>query len=240
MFAYYGAKHRLARLYPEPDYDTIIEPFAGSAGYSLYGTRWRKQVYLYDIDPTIVEIWKYLIAATEEDILKLPILEPGEKLTDHPDLSEGARKFVGFMIGVASLTPRISATIWTTWTEQKRKDIAKNVHKVNHWQIDFCDYREVASRHREPVTWFVDPPYEDGGHKYVKSNALMDYDALADCIINQWRGQRIVSERSDAKWLELKAMQSHKGQYSRYTEGVVQFREAHPFAVAMRNQKSSS
>ena len=36
MFYYYGRKKQIAKYYPEPKYDTIVEPFAGSAAYSLY------------------------------------------------------------------------------------------------------------------------------------------------------------------------------------------------------------
>jgi hypothetical protein len=35
MFTYLGGKWRLAPKYPPPIHDTIIEPFCGSAGYSL-------------------------------------------------------------------------------------------------------------------------------------------------------------------------------------------------------------
>ena len=37
MFHYLGRKSdRFAKIYPEPKYNTIIEPFAGSAGYALH------------------------------------------------------------------------------------------------------------------------------------------------------------------------------------------------------------
>lgn len=35
FFTYFGGKYRIAPRYPKPQYNTIIEPFAGSAGYSL-------------------------------------------------------------------------------------------------------------------------------------------------------------------------------------------------------------
>jgi len=47
MFSYYGSKSKLAQHYPTPKYDTIVEPFAGAAGYSLYGDNWKKNVLLY-------------------------------------------------------------------------------------------------------------------------------------------------------------------------------------------------
>ncbi len=35
MFSYYGSKSKIVKHYPPPEYDTIIEPFAGSARYAL-------------------------------------------------------------------------------------------------------------------------------------------------------------------------------------------------------------
>lgn len=46
MWTYYGTKKRIAKNYPAPIYDTIIEPFAGAAQYSLYGDNWKKKVIL--------------------------------------------------------------------------------------------------------------------------------------------------------------------------------------------------
>ena len=66
MFSFYGAKRRLAGFYPEPVYDTIIEPFCGSAAYSIYGDRWQKNVWLYDVDHRITAVWQFLISATEQ------------------------------------------------------------------------------------------------------------------------------------------------------------------------------
>ena len=50
FFGYYGGKWRDAlKHYPEPDHETIVEPFAGSAGFSLrYAHR---KIILCEIDP---------------------------------------------------------------------------------------------------------------------------------------------------------------------------------------------
>lgn len=39
MWSYYGTKKKIAKYYPSPQYDKIIEPFAGAAQYSLYGDK---------------------------------------------------------------------------------------------------------------------------------------------------------------------------------------------------------
>ncbi|KKK76293.1 hypothetical protein LCGC14_2865080, partial [marine sediment metagenome] len=35
MWPYFGSKQSLVKYYPAPEYSDIIEPFAGSAKYSL-------------------------------------------------------------------------------------------------------------------------------------------------------------------------------------------------------------
>ncbi len=45
-------------LYPPPKFDKIIEPFAGSARYSL--KYWQKDVTLIDKYEVIVRTWKWL------------------------------------------------------------------------------------------------------------------------------------------------------------------------------------
>ena len=47
FFSYFGSKYRLAKCYPQPQCDEIVEPFAGSAGYALLYPE--KQVTLYEI-----------------------------------------------------------------------------------------------------------------------------------------------------------------------------------------------
>ena len=63
FFGFYGGKWRDApKYYPVPEYDTIVEPFAGSAGYSVrYGDR---NVVLGEKDDIIFGVWDYLIRAS--------------------------------------------------------------------------------------------------------------------------------------------------------------------------------
>src|ERR1017187_4954833 len=60
FFGYYGGKWRDAlKHYPEPLFETIVEPFAGSAGYSLrYADR---KVVLCELDPILASVWRYLV-----------------------------------------------------------------------------------------------------------------------------------------------------------------------------------
>src|SRR5690348_5384455 len=55
FFSFYGGKWRAAPKYPAPLYDTIIEPFAGSAGYAV--RHYEKRVLLCEKDPVIAALW---------------------------------------------------------------------------------------------------------------------------------------------------------------------------------------
>jgi len=72
MFSYYGSKSKIVDYYPPPKHKRIIEPFAGSARYSL--KYWQNDVLLVDKYPVIIEVWNYLKNASVNDILKLPRL----------------------------------------------------------------------------------------------------------------------------------------------------------------------
>jgi site-specific DNA-adenine methylase len=76
MFYYYGRKKQIAKHYPLPNYDTIIEPFAGAAAYSMFGDNWKKNVILIEKDEKVFQIWDWLINhATVEEIKRLPNLK---------------------------------------------------------------------------------------------------------------------------------------------------------------------
>lgn len=70
MFSYYGSKSKLVNLYPRPQHGKIIEPFAGSARYSL--KYFENEIELYDLSAYVIEVWNYLINASEKDVLTLP------------------------------------------------------------------------------------------------------------------------------------------------------------------------
>ena len=61
FFLYYGGKWRLAERLGPPQRHHVIEPFAGSAGYSCF---WEpKKVTLIERDPLVVGVWKFLKAS---------------------------------------------------------------------------------------------------------------------------------------------------------------------------------
>jgi hypothetical protein len=87
FFSFFGSKWHVANYYPAPTHSIIIEPFAGSAGYSLRYPE--HQVRLYDADPIICGLRNYLIRVTAEEIRppsmggshELNRLFPGRKIS---------------------------------------------------------------------------------------------------------------------------------------------------------------
>jgi hypothetical protein len=110
FFGYFGGKWRDAlRNYPAPRHDTIIEPFAGSAGYSLRYPS--KRVVLCEIDLTIASIWHYLIHVSAEEVLAIPDV-PLDGTIDDLRLAEEPRALVGMWLnrGVARAHSGVSAS----------------------------------------------------------------------------------------------------------------------------------
>ena len=216
LFSYYGSKWRAAPRYPAPQYDTIIEPFAGSAGYSLrYPDR---RVILCERDPLIAALWRYLIASTPEEIMSLPLLKTDQTVDDFTLIPE-AKSLIGFWLNKGTAQPRKRPSAWFRsgyqsyqfWGKEIRERVAVSVDKIKHWQIiegDYLNSPKIAG------SWFVDPPYQDAGKHYKHGSKLIDYQELSDWC-RALSGQVMVCENSGADWLpfvHLASIKSTKGE----------------------------
>lgn len=225
MFPYYGRKAKLGPLYPAPVEDHVIEPFAGSAAYSLIHRD--RQVTLIDKDPVITGIWAYLVQAARRDILALPILAPGERIDEshHSWLAPEERWLIGFFINQASSVPKKTATKRTQWNESSRARVARLVDEIRHWRVINGDYTDAPPGR---ATWFIDPPYAGRGGTFYRascSNRRLDYVELArwvDCR----EGQVIVCENEEASWLPFSHLASHHSVRNVYKREVLYYRPA--------------
>ena len=80
MFYYYGRKKQIVKYYPDPNFDSIIEPFAGSAAYSLHGDNLEKERQpLIEKDERVSSVWQWLITVvlTPPEILRMLDLKIG-------------------------------------------------------------------------------------------------------------------------------------------------------------------
>lgn len=213
FFGYFGGKWRdTPRLYPPPEYDTIVEPFAGSAGYSLRFPD--HNVILCEKDRILVSIWEYLIEVEPDEILALPDLGPQDSVDDLSVCQE-ARWLIGFWVNRGVAAPRKRPSKWmrtgirpgSFWGQRVRTTIANQVPRIRHWEIrnhsyESCDISVEA-------TWFIDPPYQDTGHHYRFGSDTIHYDHLADWCRKR-SGQVIVCENRGADWLPFRPLGATK------------------------------
>lgn len=204
MFSYYGSKSKIVGCYPHPKHDKIIEPFAGSARYSL--EYFEKDVLLVDKYKTIIKVWHYLQEASERDILTLPRLKKGDCVDDY-DLPEAAKYFLGFLVARGVESPRRFVSSFVEDITPALKRVASSLFKIKHWEIKLDDYNNIDNQN---ATWFIDPPYQFGGEYYKESNKNIDYRELAGWCKNR-KGQIIVCENSKAIWLPFKQMTVQNG-----------------------------
>ena len=211
----YGGKRSIAAKYPEPAHNTIIEPFAGGAGYSLeYPDRF---VRLVDLDERIVGVWQYLIHVSEAELLRLPV---GVKDTeaDLADYPQEARWLVGWWLSPAAAGgPAKRAYSWgdqhagrsDVWGEKCRARLAGQLEAIRHWKVRHGSYEDFDPSGVR-ATWFVDPPYQAMGVHYRESARKLDFEALG-AWCRSLPGQVIVCENAEADWLPFEPLCSMVG-----------------------------
>jgi hypothetical protein len=176
LFKWFGSKWQAAKHYPRPEHDTVVEPFAGSCGYSL--NYYDKNIIIWEDDPNLAKLWHWLIyIATKEEILDIPV-----------GLSVGTDiKSLSLTEGQALLLKHWQRTnnvgdCWTTspwghlpgqWTANTRTRVAAEVSAVKHWTIA----KPIALLGHD-ATWFIDPPYLYN-YRYRKDLGPFDFSALA-------------------------------------------------------------
>lgn len=217
LFSYFGSKWRLAPRYPAPAHASIVEPFAGSAGYALHYPD--LEVTLVDLDPVICGVWSYLIGASRSDLLALPLIEPGQS-TDDLACCQEARWLIGFWVSSAAERPRKRLTSWGLryasqfWCDGIRARIAHSVERIRHWRVIHGPFATAPAAR---ATFFVDPPYvgksrvakitgggiasmRPVGDRYRFGTRRVDYGELATWCRTR-RGQVIACESLGATWL---------------------------------------
>ncbi len=222
LWSYYGSKCKLVKYYPKPKFQTIIEPFAGSAWYSLQYPD--KQVILCEKYKVVYDIWDWLIhKATSDEVLQYSDFHIGQDISDLP-ICDAHKNLIGFCINRGSSSPRrivqkwscqvTSQPTWASTTSYALKRIAEFLPKIKHWQIINGDYSICPD---VEATWFIDAPYQQGGQHYPVNN--IDYNDLAK-FCTERRGQVIVCENVGAEWLDFKPLINFYGQSHNKTEAI--------------------
>lgn len=219
MWSYYGSKTNISKVYPKPNFNKIIEPFAGAGKYSL--EHFENDVLLVDKWSIIIDIWKWLQLCSEKDILGLPRLKEGEKIRDYNLDCEEAYLFMGFTIADGSQAPRNKASYRSTTSRPNKIDTrlkrtASSLFKIRHWRFECGSYEMMPN---ERATWFIDPPYQFGGDVYKESNKNLDYQKLAEWSMER-EGQIIVCENTKADWMPFQPLIEIKGSTRKTTEAI--------------------
>lgn len=202
FFSYFGGKWRAAPRHPKPRYCRIVEPFAGSAGYSLRYPY--MNVVLYDASEQICGVWDYLIRASQDEIRALPA---NVRHVNSLNVCQEAKWLIGFWLNSGTTSPCLTPSAWmrggTTpdgfWGSAIRSRIAEQVSDIRHWKVFNKSY-EYAPNNES--TWFIDPPYQGKCGEAYRHQIDSYYD-LADWCRNR-NGQVIVCEQSGADWLPFR------------------------------------
>jgi site-specific DNA-adenine methylase len=215
MWSYYGSKSKIIDLYPPPKHQTLIEPFAGSARYAL--KYFDRDVILVDKYDVIIKLWQWLQQCSENDILNLPRLKKGDDIRKM-NLSDQEFSFLSFACSAGSSTPRYSVSRFGQQNAKSLyRNVSKNLFKIKHWTIIHGSYQDLEN---QQATWFIDPPYQFGGHEYKESNKKIDFQELAQWCQSR-NGQVIVCENTKADWLDFRPIKDFIGtQKLKTTEAI--------------------
>lgn len=213
FMSYYGSKYRAAPRYPAPEHGTIVEPFAGAAGYSLHYPD--RRVILVERDPRLAGIWRFLIRSKPEDIMALPLLDLDASIADLPPCDPDGRELIrawlqgGARNGKNSFSSMARGNLIKNpstpafWGAACRARIANQVEAIKHWTIVEGDYSAAPDI---MATWFVDPPYNNAAGRVYRFHTI-DYPALGTWCRSR-AGQTIVCENEGADWLPFQPLYS--------------------------------
>ena len=191
LFKWFGSKWLSSRLLPPPEYAQIIEPFAGSAGYSL--RHYASKVIIAEKDPHLFGLWGWLIDyATEAGIREIPIgVKEGTDIRKL-GLSQGQALLLKTWQRTNNVGDCWTISPWGNkpgqWTANTRARVASEFHAIKHWSVRKDAFGVLGLRSK--ATWVIDPPYQ---FNYQYRMQPVDYTALARGI-RALRGQVIVCE----------------------------------------------
>lgn len=213
FFTYYGGKWRLAQKLGPPQHDHVIEPFAGSAGYSVY---WEpKKVTLIERDPVVCGVWRYLIGASQRELMRLPSnISAVDELP--ASVCQEARWLIGFWFNHALSEPATRRSNWARkpsqvaffWSETIKRRLASQVDRIRHWKIIEGSWDESPNSNAH---WHIDPPYDNAAGTTYRHNDI-DRNSLAKWCKSR-RGFAQVCENDGATWLRfepLSIVHSHR------------------------------
>lgn len=197
LFKWFGSKWSSSRYYPPPAFETVVEPYAGSAGYALRHAAGHR-VIIAERDPHLRQLWRWLISdATAQAILDIPLdVEVGRDIRTL-GLSDGQALLLKTWQRTNNVGNCWTVSAWGSkpgqWTPNTRQRVAEEFSAVRRWIVADSAEELFATPPSVPATWFVDPPYQ---FNYRYKARTFSYDDLAEKIdaISKIPGQVVVCE----------------------------------------------
>lgn len=189
LFKWFGSKWLSARLMPVPERDTVIEPYAGSAGYSLRHAS--KRVILWEDNPLVRELWHWLTGpATPEAIREIPLgVEPGTDIRTL-GLTRGQELLLKHWQRTNNVGDCWTVSPWGNkpgqWTANTRARVAEDIMCVKHWEV-----RRPEPEDMRWATIFYDPPYEYNYRYGFKPDAF-DFADLATAAKHWGKNTQVI------------------------------------------------
>jgi hypothetical protein len=197
---YLGRKGRLASSYEEPQYDLVIEPFAGSMAYSLH---WRPRAAIgLEANGFVVQLWRQLCGMSVSDI---KTMQPPHIGTYTTDLYWMLTSSSATALKAKGLT--MNEFMYERALSQQQMTIREHNYTRNSILYIHDDYREAPD---VAATWFIDPPYSGVNGGYHPEYSTLDYEELAMWCLDR-KGQLIVCEDNNGWWLPFKPHRNSRG-----------------------------
>jgi hypothetical protein len=196
MFYYFGRKGRIAGKYPHPVYPTVIEPFAGSAAYSLHYKP--NDAVLIDRDEEVVALW-HRLCDMDPAALAAADLPPDGEFTDDPWHVASLATKDGLSYGFTVRPWARQSFVWSRNIAVRHQSTARRfTYKAgNYWDAPDIE-----------ATWFIDPPYQQVSKGYRFGAGTIDYNELSEWCRTR-KGQVIVCEQQGADWLPFQPFHNH-------------------------------
>jgi site-specific DNA-adenine methylase len=174
MFKYSGNKQRLLHLLRQPPKGPIIEPFAGSARYSL---NYDLDAILFEKNKDVYDLWDWLINdATKKDLLELEKMKQPEKvdirLLNLPKPQETLFRLTCASVYVGQLSS------WISYPQHK-VDFSRLISYLPQIKYRFTlggtDYLQSAGLQG---TYFIDPPYMGTSGNYIDGSNKKELNSV--------------------------------------------------------------
>lgn len=196
MFYYYGTKWGSARRYPPPRFGTIVEPFAGAAGYSMKYLTSVDRVILVEKDPVTVELWRRVLAMTPDDLRALPRLVTGDYTADPLAMMTETSASTSGKSRV-KITDRMVKNY-----EAQRRRMAALLGPASR-KVEVIGPADYTAAPDTEATWYVDPPYANPEGGIVRGDGYrrdcrardLDFDAPRPVVPGPARASHRVRER---------------------------------------------